>query len=105
MQEQDIVGWAMREFHEEVDYAGTFSPHFLGILNDDSSDVGRVHIGLVMLFVGDSPTITVKSELKSGKLLSLKQCSEYYDDLESWSQLAVRFSDKNNLIFLVFNLK
>lgn len=91
MKESDIVSWAMREFHEEVDYSGTFSTQFLGILNDDSSDVGRVHMGLVLLFKGDSPAIKVKSELKSGQLLSLHKCTEYYDTLESWSQMAVRF--------------
>ncbi len=91
MKQQDIVGWAMREFNEEVSYAGTFSTEFIGILNDDATDVGRVHMGLVMLFRGDSPMISVKSEFKNGRLVSLQECVEQYDNLESWSQIAVSF--------------
>jgi predicted NUDIX family phosphoesterase len=87
MQSSDIVGWAMREFDEEVSYAGTVDVRMLGLLNDDSNEVGRVHVGLVMLFDGSSKDISVKSELKSGQLVSLDECEEHYSALESWSQM------------------
>lgn len=87
MQSGDIVGWATREFEEEVTYSGTFDVHMLGLLNDDSNEVGRVHVGLVMLFQGSNSAISVKSELKSGRLVSLDECEEHYSSLESWSQM------------------
>jgi predicted NUDIX family phosphoesterase len=87
MRETDILGWATREFHEEVDYKGSFSAELLGILNDDSNAVGEVHAGLVMLLRGSHETISVKSELKSGSLVTLEECGLYYDSLEPWSQM------------------
>ena len=37
-----------------------------------------------------------KSELKSGKLISLDECSKYYDQLEPWSQLGINFIKNKN---------
>jgi predicted NUDIX family phosphoesterase len=84
-----IFDWARREFYEEVDYQGSFSLQSLGILNDDSNPVGQVHIGFVFIITGDSDQIKVKSELKSGTLVTLQECKNFYDRLETWSQLVV----------------
>jgi len=82
-----IFDWAQREFDEEISYTGNLSIKPLGILNDDSNAVGQVHLGLVLLLEGDRPHITVRSELKSGTLVSLHDCLTYYPDMESWSQI------------------
>ncbi len=82
-----IFDWAKREFEEEIDYTGHFSIKTVGVLNDDSNPVGQVHVGLVLLLEGTSPEIKVRSELKSGKLMSPAECLELYQDLESWSQI------------------
>lgn len=87
MIDDNIASWARREFHEEVDYAGTCAIEHAGILNDDSNDVGKVHVGFVYLMRGNSPDIKVKSELKSGRLVTLSECQRYYADLEPWSQV------------------
>src|SRR3990172_42856 len=89
--ENSLFAWAMREFHEEVDYAGNLSVKPLGILNDDSDDVGKVHIGFVLLLTGDVPNITIKSELKSGTLVPLSECIAQKECMESWSQFVVDF--------------
>lgn len=86
-----LFAWALREFHEEVDYAGTLNVKPLGILNDDSDDVGKVHIGFVLLLEGDSSNITIKSELKSGTLVPLSECVAQHASMESWSQFVVNF--------------
>lgn len=82
-----LVDWARREFHEEVEYSGSLTIEPLGILNDDSNDVGKVHIGFVFLLHGDSDNICVKSELKSGHLITLQEGNAYREHMESWSQL------------------
>src|SRR5579871_1579108 len=69
-----IFDWARREFHEEVHYQGTFTIECLGLLNDDSNAVGQVHSGFVFLLHGNSADISVKSELKSGQLVTLEEC-------------------------------
>jgi predicted NUDIX family phosphoesterase len=87
--ENSLVAWAMREFHEEVNYAGNITVKPLGIINDDSNDVGKVHIGFAFLLIGDSPEISVKSELKCGELVSLNDCIAQKECMESWSQFVV----------------
>ncbi len=87
----DIMEWAQREFKEEIDYKSSYKVTPLGILNDDSNPVGEVHIGCVLLLEGDSSTITIKSELRSGELLSLAQCEPFYPLMEGWSQTVFNF--------------
>ncbi len=89
MTTNSIFDWAKREFHEEVNYSGKLTLKPLGILNDDTDDVGKVHIGFVLLLQGDSADISIKSELKSGTLVTLDECIALYDSLESWSQLVL----------------
>jgi predicted NUDIX family phosphoesterase len=85
--DDSIFEWAKREFHEEVAYSGSLELTTLGVLNDDSNAVGQVHLGLVLLLQGDNSDIQVKSELKSGQLLTLKALAPFYEHMESWSQI------------------
>lgn len=82
-----IFDWAKREFEEEINYTGNLTISTLGVLNDDSNPVGQVHLGLVLLLEGDSANITIRSELKSGQLITAHECLDFYQDLESWSQI------------------
>ncbi|MHB8572204.1 MAG: NUDIX domain-containing protein [Candidatus Dormibacteria bacterium] len=77
-----------REWEEEVDYPGAFSAELIGLLNDDSSPVSRVHLGMVFLVEGDTPEIRVReAEKLSGELLTLEEMRMHYLEMESWSQL------------------
>lgn len=87
MSTDSIFEWARREFHEEVNYTGDLQIETVGILNDDTNAVGQVHIGLVLLLKGNSPEISVKSELKSGTLLTLQELKPFVEHMESWSQM------------------
>ena len=82
-----IFDWGKREFHEEIDYSGNLKISTLGILNDDSNPVGQVHLGLVLLLEGDSDQIKIRSELKSGQLLTTQELLQFYPDMETWSQI------------------
>ena len=87
MTSNSIIDWAKREFHEEISYSGSYEVEVLGMLNDDSNPVGEVHLGLVLLLHGNSAEITVKSELKSGVLVTLEEAEFYYPNMESWTQI------------------
>ena len=77
-----------REWEEEVDYRGRFQAQLLGLINDDSSPVSRVHLGLVFLVDGDSPEIAIRETDKlEGELLTLEQMKIFYLGMESWSQI------------------
>ena len=90
----DVLSWATREFDEEVNYQGTYTITTLGAINDDSNDVGKVHLGLVLLLQGNSPHINIKNEHKYGSLLTLTECFEQFDRFESWSQIILTMIKK-----------
>lgn len=77
-----------REFAEECVYAGGYSSRLLGLLNDESSPVSKVHLGVVFLLDGDSDQISIREVDKlSGELLTLEEMRIYYLEMESWSQM------------------
>jgi predicted NUDIX family phosphoesterase len=77
-----------REWQEEVEYEGQFQAQLLGLINDDSSPVSRVHLGVVFVVVGDRPEIRIRETDKlAGELLSLEEMRIYYLEMESWSQI------------------
>lgn len=77
-----------REWEEEVEYRGQFEARMLGLINDDSAPVSRVHLGVVFLVDGDSPEIAIRETDKlSGELLTLDEMRIFYLGMESWSQI------------------
>lgn len=90
-----LFAWAQREFHEEVQYTDAMNFRPIGILNDDSNPVGQVHLGIVMLIQGQTDAIKVKSELKSGQLLSVRELIPYAEHMESWSSLLLEYLIKH----------
>ena len=92
---EDVVGAAdpidgglRREWEEEVVYTGGFAYRLIGAINDQTTPVGRVHVGLIFLVEGDSPEISIREVDKlAGTLLPLEAMRSYYLDMESWSQL------------------
>ena len=91
---KSITGWAKREFGEEIDYRGKYTTEFVGLLNDDSNDVGKVHLGLVIRIKGDSEQIAIRDEHKSGKLVGFDEAGRYFKKMESWSQIVYDFLDR-----------
>ena len=77
-----------REWEEEVAYAGRFEARLLGLLNDDTNPVSRVHLGVVFLVEGESPEIEVREVDKlAGELMTLDEMRVCYLQMESWSQI------------------
>lgn len=92
-----IADWASREFQEEVDYKGIFKSKILGLLNDDSIPVNKVHIGCVMLLEGNTDNIAVReNHHQDGQLLTLEEVGQKYEVLESWSQIVYNFLKEQN---------
>lgn len=91
MTTNNIIDWANREFEEEVTYQGSKTIQIVGILNDDSNDVGKVHLGIIMLVQADSDNITINDEHKSGVLLTRDECINLAPQMETWSQICFQF--------------
>jgi predicted NUDIX family phosphoesterase len=89
---ETIIEWAKREFEEEIDYQGHYVNQELGLLNDESNEVGHVHLGYVILLEGDSDQIKIREENKlSGELKTLDEVAQIYPQMESWSKLVFDF--------------
>ncbi len=95
---QILINWAKREFEEEVDYDGKYKTKFLGLINDDSNDVGMVHVGLVIQLLGKSNNISVRDEHKLGRLINAGDGARYYKGMETWSQIVYDFLMKRGKV-------
>lgn len=83
-----ILDGLKREWAEEVIYHGRFEARLLGFLNEESSPVSKVHLGVVFLVDGDSPDIQIRETDKlAGELLTLDEMRIHFLEMESWSQL------------------
>ncbi len=82
-----IIDWSRREFKEEVKYKGKFKFEPLGILNDESNPVGKVHTGFVFLLHGSTENIDIKDEHQEGYMLTFKECMSMYNQMENWSRI------------------
>ncbi|GAF23745.1 hypothetical protein JCM19047_3587 [Bacillus sp. JCM 19047] len=84
-----------RELHEELQFDPTHIKGMktIGLINDDESDVGRVHIGILsVLDLAEEATVTVKETNQlAGMWLTVEQLSEKetFDRLETWSQFVI----------------
>ncbi len=77
-----------RELTEEVQFQGHFSYHLIGTVNDDQSEVGKYHLGLVYLVASATPEVRVReTEKLAGGLLPAAETAAYEPHMESWSAL------------------
>ena len=90
--DRDLAGGLLREWTEEL--VADFIPEFrlVGLLNDDSTDVGRVHLGAVYLAEAAGRAVAIRETVKlSGGFATPGQVAEVADRLETWSRLAFAF--------------
>jgi predicted NUDIX family phosphoesterase len=88
----DLTSALRREWHEElvVDFVPRF--RFVGLLNDDTTLVGEVHLGLV--YEGDAagrPVAIRETDKLSGAFVDTGAVAAVADRLETWSRLAFEF--------------
>jgi len=86
--DRDLAGGLRREWAEEL--AAGFTPDFrpIGLLNDDETDVGSVHIGVVYTAEAAGRPVAVRETDKlEGGFVDEAAVSAVRDRLESWSAL------------------
>jgi predicted NUDIX family phosphoesterase len=83
-----IVEGLQKELFEEVKIETSYDLHFIGILTDDSTDVGRVHLGVVYVLEAAEKRVTVmETEKMTGAWMPRRALAGVREAMESWSQI------------------
>ena len=83
-----LSGGLQREWREELvaDFEPAFTP--FALLNDDTTDVGAVHLGVVVLAdAGGRPVAVRETDKLSGAFASPAEVAEGSERLETWSRI------------------
>jgi predicted NUDIX family phosphoesterase len=76
----------LRELAEEVEI-GDYRERCIGLINDDRTPVGRVHLGIVHLLDLKSATVRcLEDSLAAGGFASLGELRQQIETFETWSQ-------------------
>lgn len=80
-----------REIAEEVCVDAEWEQRCVGLINDDESEVGKVHLGVVHLFELKSAQVTPreKSMLQAG-FARPEELLRHLDEFETWSQICLK---------------
>lgn len=84
-----VIRGLFRELNEEVSVDDPAAPCFIGIINDESNSVSKVHLGLLYELEARSPLYRViETDKMTGQWVSADELGKFYDRLETWSQIA-----------------
>jgi len=77
-----------REINEELRLGSGYADRMVAVLNDDSVEVGRVHLGVVHVFELENDQVeTGESAICDLELLTPEELEKRKESLESWSQI------------------
>ncbi len=77
-----------RELHEELDISTEYACRLVGCINDDKTDVGKVHFGIVFQALFTSDKVHIRETTKmSGEFIEVKELVAVRPEMESWSRI------------------
>lgn len=84
-----------REVTEELRLGAKFTNRAVALLNDDSNEVGRVHLGVVHVFRLDSADVQKgEAMITDLQFLDRAQLAARRDAMETWSQICCDHLDR-----------
>lgn len=84
----DVYGGLRREWREELDAAFVPDFHPIALLNDDTTEVGAVHIGVIVVADAAGRPVRVRETDKlDGAFVEPAEVRAVADRLETWSAL------------------
>jgi predicted NUDIX family phosphoesterase len=84
-----------REVNEELRLDTKFEDRIVALLNDDSTEVGQVHLGVVHLFRLAEPKVEKREAMITNlSFLSKDELFQRRESLENWSQFCVDALDR-----------
>ncbi|MEH7209538.1 hypothetical protein V7094_25555 [Priestia megaterium] len=82
-----------RELEEELDISGEINVRVTGFINDDSNDVGKVHVGILgIIDLKEEDEVAVReTDTLKGSWATLEELrsEDVYNRLENWSKIVV----------------
>jgi predicted NUDIX family phosphoesterase len=79
-----------REANEEIKIDTPFEDRIVALLNDDSTEVGRVHLGIVHIFKLKEPNVQKREAMITGlTFLAKEELMARRQSLENWSQICL----------------
>ena len=79
-----------REVNEEIKIDSPFEDRIVALLNDDTTEVGRVHLGIVHVFRLAEPKVEKREAMITNlAFLTKEELRARRDSLETWSQICV----------------
>ncbi len=79
-----------REVAEEVSVETSHTDHIVALLNDESNEVGSVHLGIVHHWILDAPNVSKREQMITQMaFMTPAELQEVRDTLETWSGLCL----------------
>ena len=90
MDEQAYRAGVEREVNEEIKIDAPFEDQIVALLNDDTTEVGKVHLGIVHIFNLKEPKVQKREAMITGlTFLTKDELTRRRESLESWSQICL----------------
>lgn len=84
-----------REVCEEINIGTAFKNRIVALLNDDTTEVGRVHLGVVHVFQLETDNVQKREAMITGlAFLDKNELLARRDAMETWSQICVDSLDR-----------
>jgi predicted NUDIX family phosphoesterase len=84
----DLIDGLQKELEEEVGVDGDYELTFAGILNDDTTEVGSVHLGAVFVLEVLSGDVVVRETDKmTGRWIATGDLAPLRDRMETWTEI------------------
>ena len=84
-----------REVAEEISIKSNFDDRIVALLNDDRTEVGQVHLGIVHVFKLSEPKVEKREAMITNvAFLGKEDLSARRDSLETWSQICLDSLDR-----------
>jgi predicted NUDIX family phosphoesterase len=95
LDEQAYRAGVEREVNEEIKIGTQFEDRIVALLNDDTTEVGRVHLGIVHVFKLAEPKVGKREAMITGLTFRTKEeLMARRESLESWSQICLDSLDR-----------
>ncbi|PYK64047.1 MAG: hypothetical protein DME50_15670 [Verrucomicrobia bacterium] len=90
LDEQAYRAGVEREVNEEIKIDTTFDDRIVALLNDDTTEVGSVHLGIVHVFKLAKPKVQKREAMITGlTFLPKEELRSRRETMETWSQICL----------------